>query len=171
MPTSELRKLLNEEAAFQEFSFIIPHPFLPPRYQKLSRERNMVLFLDQNLTVHVRWEGARMHEHLSLTSKATSRLIKEVLRNMTVYRREINVFSRFIEDFAEQPFENPRYDASTTRKETPAAAKGAKDKAIEVTASIHIPFVSEPTLTQLEMELSFREQTGGESPMGDIDGY
>lgn len=106
--TSPLRELLEKEAGWEEFRMVIPNPFLPPRYRKISHGHDMIVLLDRDLTLHVRWEGSRIHEHRPLTPRATQRLIQECLDRMTKYRRELQVFSKFIKKNAEQPFDDPR---------------------------------------------------------------
>lgn len=63
----------------------------------------MLLLLDQELILHVRWEGDQVHEYDPLTPRAARRLIKESLANMTEYRREVGIFTRFITAWAESP--------------------------------------------------------------------
>ena len=162
--TSPLREALEAEAGWEEFQMIIPHPFLPPRFQNLAKGRNMILLLDRDMTLHIRWEGARMHEHHPLTPGAVRRLMKEVFTRMTKYRRELQVFSKFVDENAEQPFDDPRAPDPLRWKERemPVAAKEEpeeEDEAIEVTAHIEVG-VSE----QLEAERMLNR--GGESPMG-----
>jgi len=155
--SSPLRKLLEEEAGWEEFQMIIPHPFLPPRFQNLSENRNMILLLDRDMTLHVRWEGSRIHEHHPLTPGAVNRLVKEVLRKMSKYRGELEVFNRFIQRNAEQPFDDPRAldpIRFKVRKLPPAGKIEEKeDTAIEVTARIQLP----------------SPELGGESPMGPME--
>lgn len=130
----------------------------------------MVLVLDRDLCLHVRWEGARRHEHHPLTPKAAVRLVKEVLQNMTKYRREIDVFSRFIEEFGEQPFEDPRLEPATPDKERNPAPKG-DDGGFGIRTMVHISSTPPSTPAELELELNLEAQAGGESPPGDPDGY
>lgn len=130
----------------------------------------MVLVFDRDLCLHVRWEGARMHEHHPLTPKAAVRLVKEVLQNMTKYRGEINVFSRFIEEFGEQPFDDPRLDPITQDRKPNPASK-SDDRTTGISTIVHISSAPRLTPTQLELELSLKAQAGGESPLGDIDDY
>jgi hypothetical protein len=135
----------------------IPHPFLPPRFQKLAQNRNMILLLDQDLTLHVRWEGARRYEHHPLTPQAACRLIQEVQSRMVKYRRDIQIFSRFIEQNAEQPFENSRAldPVRWPKQETPGADKQEIDVS-EVVAEAEIGEA---------LEAERMAERGGESPM------
>ncbi len=119
----------------------------------------MILFLDQDMTLHVRWEGARIHEHHPLTPGAVNRLVKEVLRNMSKYRKDLEVFNRFIQQNAEQPFEDDRpLDPFHYKgRELPPAEKIAEkeeDHTIEVTANIQLP-----------------AELGGENPIGSGESY
>lgn len=159
--SSPLRALLEEEAGWEEFQMNIPHPFLPPRYQELSNNRNMILVLDRDMTLHVRWEGSRLHEHHPLTPRATRHLIREVLARMTKYRREIQVFSRFIEQSAELPFDDPRAldPIRIKEREFPPAEPIVEedDEAVEVSAEVEI---------REQLEGQQLAEQGGESPMG-----
>jgi len=138
---------------------ILPHPLLPPRFQDLSEDRNMILSLDQDLTLHVRWEGARIHEHHPLTPGAVNRLVKEVLRNMSKYRKDLEIFNRFVRQTAEQPFEDdrPLDPYHFKERELPPAEKIAEeeeDHTIEITADVRLP-----------------DELGGEGPMGSEESY
>ena len=152
----ELRKLLDKEAGWEEFHLIIPHPFLPPRFQNQSDQRNMILLLDRDMTLHVRWEGSRLYEHQPLTPRATYRLIQEVLKNMTTYRRGLRVFSKFVEGWGEQPFEDERTldPIRAQERKAPDAPRieQEEDKPIELIAT-------------LETLLDATSEAGGESPM------
>ncbi len=160
---SPLRKLLEEEAGWEEFRMTIPHPFLPPRFQKLSKNRNMVLLLDRDMTLHVRWEGSRLHEHHPLTPGAARGLIREVSSRMTKYRREVQVFSRFIGQKAEEPFEDNRSPDPLRWKERelPAASRIEENPAQEVVANITVE-----TRIGEALEAEHLLSKGGESPMG-----
>ena len=162
--TSPLRKQLEKEAGWEEFRMIIPHPFLPPRFQKLAKNRNMVLAFDQELTLHVRWEGARFHEHHPLTPRATQRLVREVLNRITKYRRELQVFSRFVVSVGEQPFEELRAldPAPRKKQEEPSAVREEEDEPIEIQTEIAIE-----AALRAEMLLG----VGGESPMPGIEEF
>jgi hypothetical protein len=82
---------------------------------------------------------------------------------MTAYRQDMRDFSRFIERAAEQPFEDPRYDAVTKDvSPRPALPKASKEKSpVEVIAEI-----AGWTNTQLQqLEFLLSNPGGGESPM------
>ncbi len=156
---SQLRKLLDKEAGWEEFRMIIPHPFLPPRFQKSAKNRNMILLLDRDMTLHIRWEGARLHEHHPLTPQAARRLIEEVLGYMTKYRRELKVFSRFIGEWGEQPFDDPRAMDPLRLKE-----REAPSASLEVREEVRV----HETLRAGRLPERMRGMgRGGESPMGE----
>jgi hypothetical protein len=157
---NRLREMLDEDAGWQDFQMVIPAPFLPPRFQELSNGRNMILLLDRDLTLHVRWVGARMHEHRPLTPGGARRLVREVLNRMTKYRRDLQVFARFVDQEAEQPFDDPRFPDPiriSDKRELPPASKIEEDGAVEISAS-----VSE---IREQLEAEHLVEAGGESPM------
>jgi hypothetical protein len=103
-----LSEKLKKFAGFGEILFTIPHIFLPPRFQKLSHNRNMIVVLDPDQVVSVRWEGAQLEDYQPLTSKAASRLIRECLTKMSDYRRDLTILEGFVVAEAEDPFWDPR---------------------------------------------------------------
>jgi hypothetical protein len=155
---SRLRALLEQRATVEDLQFIIPHPFLPPRFRKISQDRNMILLVDADLTIHVRWEGTRLAEHHPLTREAAQHLVREVLRNMKAYRRELEVYSRFLGSWAEQPLGDKRYELPRWPTEPPKAwQEEAEDTVTEVTAIV-------------PLELEELTALGGESPFpSDLD--
>jgi hypothetical protein len=149
---SQLRKSLNEDAGIGEFEFIIPNSFLPPRFRKLPEQRNLILLVDQDLTIHVRWKGARFHEHHPLTPREAQQLIRESLGYMKKYRRELQIFSRFIGEMGEQPFDDPR-PLDPANSQEPQEAAAPKEKRQKV-------------LSEVEMSVEVdRSKLGGESPL------
>ena len=114
----------------------------------------MLLLFDRDMTLHIRWEGSRLHEHSPLTPRAAMRLLREVARNMTKYRRELHVFSRFIDEIGEAPFEDPRYELPAGNLLLSPAKKGENviEAGIEAEALISI---TQPQQIHLEL--------GGES--------
>ena len=101
----------------------------------------MILLLDTDMTLHVRWEGARFYGHHPLTPRAAQRLIQEVLGYMSQYRRELKVFSRFIEQVGEEPFDDPRAGVDTEpvrEEELPSASRVEEDRTIEIGAEVEI---------------------------------
>ena len=109
MPASKLRKLLDDVAGFEELCLTIPHPLLPPRFHDLCENRNMILVLDDSMTIRVTWEGSRFEDYHPLNPAAAGRLLAEVQSNMTKYRRDLQVFERFIRQWGEKPFDVPRF--------------------------------------------------------------
>ena len=140
MGISRLRALLEKKALEEDIQFIIPHPLLPPRFREICGDCNMILLLDRDLTIHVRWEGERLSEHHPLTKGATRRLIGEVLRKAKEYRRELEVFGRFVDELAEEPFDDDRYEIIRLPKDPPRAEREAsndtEDSVIEIPAVI-----------------------------------
>ncbi len=140
MRISRLRALLEKKALEEDIQFIIPHPLLPPRFREICGGCNMILLLDRDLTIHVRWEGERLAEHHPLTKGATRRLIREVLRKAREYRRELEVFGRFIDQQGEEPFDDDRYEIIRLPKDPPKAEREAsndtEDSVIEIPAVI-----------------------------------
>jgi len=159
---SRLREILERKAIEEDLQFLIPHPFLPPRFRRISENRNMILLIDQELTAHVRWEGARLAEHHPLTVGATRQLIREVMRNMTRYRRELGIYGRFIEEYTEEPFDDERYESFRLVKELPTAVL---DKTKET--------AKETDVVELKASLlagtSACSSMGGESPFPEWD--
>jgi hypothetical protein len=160
-----LTEFLEEEAGMEEFRFVLPHPFLPPRFQEVSQSRNLILLLDRDLTLHLRWEGARRHKHWPLTPRAAAGLIRDVLSRMTAYRKDMQDFSRFIERVAEQPFEDPRYDAVTKDVSPKPALPIVPETKSPVELVAEVYGWTHAQLQQMELLLS-NPGTGGESPMG-----
>lgn len=154
-----LREILEDKAGFEECEFLIPHIFLPPRFKKLAPGHNMILFLDIDMVIHVKWEGKRVEEHHPLTPGATRRLLREVSRNMTRYRRDMGVVARFLERKAEEPFWDPRVDSLTQEREEQDAEP---EEGEEIVAILHGDEIIEGPISEL-MGL------GGEGPLADFD--
>lgn len=113
----KLKRLLEDLVGEQKMEWVIPHPFLPPRYRKICENRNMVLILSPNYTLHIRWEGARRGERISPTPGEVRRLLREVKRNISKYNQELKVFSKFVDEWAEEPNSDPvKDDPSSTRE-------------------------------------------------------
>lgn len=158
-----LKERLDQESGFSEVEFTIPHVFLPPRFREQSKQRNMILFLDLDNVVHVRWEGARQDEHQPLTPGAVRRLLKECARNMKKYRRDLDVFGRFIDRTAEAPFWDPREDSLTRdRQDKPAEQEEPEDDSVEEIIAVLGP---DGELIQGKVSDFLEEEMGGESPM------
>lgn len=162
MRKSQLRETLERKAIEEDLQFLIPYPFLPPRFRNISENRSMILLIDQELTIHVRWEGARLAEHHPLTVGATRQLIREVMRNMARYRRELRVYSRFIEGYAEEPFEDQRYEAFRLIKKLPTAVRDETKKTDMEADTIELK-------AKLLAGTSACSNMGGESPLPEWD--
>lgn len=162
MPKS-LRERLNNalEGCDEEVEFTIPHVFLPPRFKEVSEERNMILFLDIDQVVHVRWEGARFEEHRALTPGACRRLFKDCIANMKRYRKDLDTMARFIDREGQSPFWDPRRDSLTKEREerSAPALESSEEKKREITAT-----VDHSEELDLEVAADLLE-LGGESPM------
>lgn len=161
MGISQFRALLEKKALEDDIQFTIPHPLLPPRFREICEDRNMILLLDQDLTIHVRWEGERMSEHHPLTKGATRRLIREVLRKAKEYRRDLEIFARFVDQKAEEPFDDDRYELIRLPRDPPKAVRpilvDKKDSVMEIPAVIPLG----PSKTSLCV--------GGDNPFPDWD--
>ncbi len=147
---TRLRDLSGEE----EIEWIIPHPFLPPRYRKLCQNRNMVLLIDRDFTAHIRWEGARRGEWRSPTPGEVRTLIRQVKKNMRKYRTELDVFLRFVTDVVDIPFNDPAENEPSSRRK-PKQAERIDDS--EEASSIESIVATIPIEKVAGM--------GGESPM------
>jgi hypothetical protein len=159
VPRSLKSKLNHVVGNFGEVEFILPHVFLPPRFKEISEDRNMILFLDIDQVMHVRWEGALQDSHHPLTPGACRRLFRECVRNMRKYRKDLDAFSRFVDKTAEEPFWDPRVSSlSKPRPEKPAEA--IKDPEPE-----EIIAVVDNTGKLVEGTFSDLSESGGESPM------
>jgi len=150
---------------FDEVSFTIPHVFLPPRFKEISKDRNMILFMDMDTVMHVRWEGARQDEHHPLNPGACRRLFKECIRNMKKYRKDLDTYSRFVDREAEVPFWNPREDSLTKdRPEKPAPSLGEEEQGEEIIAALG----PNGELVQGKVSNFLKDEMGGENPMPDF---
>ncbi len=157
MGISQLRALLERKASLDNLQFIIPYPLLPPRFREISEDRNMILLVDLDLTTHVRWEGERMVEHHPLSKGEVRRLMREVGRNISNYRQDLEVYARFIDSRCEEPFDDKRYEAFRLPKPTPdAEQKGTEPTMTEIIAGI-------------SLEPSKATVVGGESPFPEWD--
>lgn len=158
---SQLRKVLEDKVGEEEIRFTIPHPFLPPRFQEISEGRNMIVLLDRDFMLHVRWEGALSAEHHPLSPGDVRRLLKDVFRRMSTYRRDLEVFGRFANEYGERPFDDHRNDPVEWEREAePAKDPEEEEEDSEVTAEIDAEEL------RLSMEAA---EMGGESPMPEFD--
>jgi len=133
--SKKLKNLLDSLAGEKEIEWIIPHPFLPPRYKKICENRNMVLLLSRNLTVRIRWEGARLGEWISPSPVEIRRLIREVKRKMTDYRKQLDIYSNFITEWVDTTSSNPVEDDPSSHRK-PREAVILDDCSEEVVAEI-----------------------------------
>ena len=157
-----LKEQLNRALGFDEVDFTIPHVFLPPRFKEMSKNRNMILFMDLDTVMNVRWEGARQDEHHPLTPGACRRLFKECIRNMKKYRKDLDAFSRFVDGEAEVPFWDPRENSLTKdREEKPAPSTEEEAQGEEIIAVIG----PSGELIQGTVSELLEDEMGGESPM------
>lgn len=124
MRASQLRQLLEDKTGEEQLEFRVPNIFLPPRFRELSEGRDLLLMMDDDLTIHIRWHGQDFHEHHPLTPGASRRLVGEIMRYMTKYRKHLKVFGKFIYEYAEQPWNEKRYhDGFRQEKEATQRAK------------------------------------------------
>ncbi len=98
---SRLRRVLENRSGIERIYLRLPYIFLPPRFEKISLNRDLVLLLKDDYTLHVRWSGELEINPHPLTVNAALRLIEDVLNNMTSYRKDLSIASRFLEQHAE----------------------------------------------------------------------
>lgn len=125
--TKKLKAHLDRLAGDEEIEWIIPHPFLPPRYKKVCENRNMILLIDRDFTAHIRWEGARRGKWCSPTAGEIRTLIRQVKTKMTTYRRQLDVFSDFVTESVDIPFADPVDNDPSSRRE-PKKAEPLEDE-------------------------------------------
>jgi len=130
---SRLRRELEKRAGLEECEFIVPHILLPPRFRREAEGRNMVLYMDLDYVVHVRWEGDRLEPHHEMTPGGIKRLLRDVNKRITQYRQDLGVVGRFLGGHAEKPFWDPRQNYREDEEQQQALAAGEEQ---EVTASI-----------------------------------
>ncbi len=178
MKASQLRQLLNQKACVEQLEFRVPPVFLPPRFRDMSRGRDLLLMLDDDLTVHIRWHNETFLTHHPLTPGATRRLVGEITKYIKQYKDNLRVFGKFIDDFAEQPFDEERYhDGFCQEKEATQRAKkngpkeekkheaqGQEEEQGEVVAVVDGNYDIIDSFEELD-----RLQSRGDSPYPDID--
>lgn len=178
MRASQLRQLLSEKCGEEQLEFRIPEIFLPPRFRDLSEGRDLLLMLDDDLTIHVRWHNEDFLEHHPLTPGESKRLVGEVLKYMTKYRELLKVFGKFIYEYAELPWDEERYhDGFRQEKEATQRAKKAGSEEEEESETAREEAESEEVielhavLEELrQVTAALEAEAGGESPMPDM-GY
>lgn len=182
MKGNQLRQLLEKRACMEQMEFRIPPVFLPPRYRDLSEGRDLLLMLDDDLTVHIRWHNEDFHTHHPLTIGASRRLVGEVTKYIQQYKEHLRVFGKFIDKYGEQPFDEERYhDGFRQEKEATQRAKkdgpeeeeehetqGQEEEQVEVRPELTLDaLVRLPSFEQMvDMRPS---EIGGESPFPDPD--
>jgi len=108
-----LREFLEVAAGAADIDFIIPHPFLPPRYQKQSLCRNLILGMDREFRAMIRWEGELVGRDTYLSPAECSRLIHDVLERMKKYRQELRSLKSFLgKVLCEEPEGNSEEDVA-----------------------------------------------------------
>jgi hypothetical protein len=134
---SQLQQVLNKKVGEEQLEFRIPQIFLPPRFRDLSEGRDLLLMLDDDLTIHIRWNNEGFHTHHPLTPGAARRLVGEIMKHITEYKKSLRVFGTFINGVAEEPWDEERYhDGFRKEEETAQRAKevGAKEEEEQKTA-------------------------------------
>lgn len=129
MDRNKILDLLMEKLGQEELQFIIPHPFLPPRYRKECAGRNMIAILDLDQTIHLRWENARLSPWMSPTPGEFRRIISYSLEKLQKYKRDLQTFGNFVDQVAEEPFQDPIFDeGDASAKPKTAEKKGSTSK-------------------------------------------
>ncbi len=128
--TSHLRKVLENRAGLEKIYIRLPYVFLPPRFEKISRNRDLILLFDDNFTLHVRWSGELEFIHHPLTRKAAFRLVRDVQQRMTRFRRDLDITHRFLNSYAEDVGEGLRSRELTRwdKREKPVELRTEKEE-------------------------------------------
>lgn len=151
--------------------FTIPNVFLPPRYYDISEGRDLLIEMSDDFTLHARWAGERLWEHLPLTPGGVRRLAKDVLRKARKYQNELEIYTRFTSIVGEQPLEESINHVQRSqekeaqgqekirkKEEKEPAESGAEGEGQEVVAIFHSD-------EEREMALAM----GGEGPIPKFD--
>ncbi len=109
MRANRLRQLLKKKAGWEQLEFLVPPLFLPPRFRALSKGRDLLLMMDDDFTIHIRWHNEDFHTHHPLTPGAARRLVGEIMKYIQQYKEHIKVFGKFVDEYAEQPWDEERY--------------------------------------------------------------
>lgn len=177
MRANQLRQLLRKKAGWEQLEFRIPNTFLPPRFRDLSEGRDLLLMLDDDYTVHIRWHNEDFHKHHPLTPGAARRLVGETMKRMKQYKEHLGIFGKFIEEYAEQPLDEERYhDGFSQEKEATQRAKkdgpeeekkreaqGQEEELEEVTAVVDGDYDIVDSFEELD-----RLRSQGDSPYPDM---
>lgn len=145
MKRNKLLDLLVEKMGQEDVEFVIPHPLLPPRYRDICENRNMIVTLDTENTIQLRWENARLVMWMSPTPGEFRTIVSYAMKKMQKYRRDLETFGNFVDRVAEDPFLDPIFDDG----EAPRAGVAEKEK---------VP--SSESVSQVRFPL----MGGGESP-------
>lgn len=178
MRARQLRQLLKKKMGWEQLEFRVPPLFLPPRFRDLSKGRDLLLMMDDDFTIHIRWHNEDFHTHHPLTPGATRRLVSEIMKYTKQYREHLQVFGKFIDEHAEQPWEEERYhDGFGQEKEATQRAKkngpkeekereaqGQEEEREEVTAVIDGSYDIVDSFEELD-----RLRAQGDSPYPDTD--
>lgn len=149
MTQGRLRRKLEALAGEEDMEFSIPHPLLPPRFQKSSAGRNMLLRVNSELQTFIGWEGARLHPWLTLTPRQACWLLRDVTRRTVAYRRDTEELGKFLRKFGSPPPPDPILaDPSDRLVPEKAATTPPQDE------------------TPIKIELA---GTGGESPLPNVE--
>lgn len=105
---SPLRKALESKAGLKRIHLRLPYIFLPPRFEKISNNRDLILLFKDDFTLHVRWSGALEITHHQISRSAAFSLILYVKETMSRYRTELAVVERFLDAYAENDLQEYR---------------------------------------------------------------
>ena len=122
-------RMLERLAGEEEIFFVIPYTFLPPRYLKESRSRNLLICVDLDMVISTRWEGAKMNNGNFITPRAAYRLIMDALARMRKYSRDSFGMAAFLTEHgcvSDVPTEVD--DPSSRRPDEPPPLKGEINK-------------------------------------------
>lgn len=157
---SRLRLKLEGSIGEERFEILVPNAFLPPRFRRDSEGQDLSLLVDQDLTIYVYWKGERLERYTPLTKGETRRLLREVKRSMAAYRRDLDIYGRFIETWGEEPFEDPRSGPSFSIAGPPVARmeEPEEDNNEDLAGDIVASVTPRTSIDKL----------GGESPLPDL---
>ncbi len=127
MRVNQLRQLLEAKMGEEQLEFRVPNIFLPPRFRDLSGGQDLLLVMDDDFTIHIRWHNQDFHEHHPLTPGASRRLVGEVMRYSKLYRENLKMFGKLLCEYAEQPWDEERYNEGL-RQEKEATRRAKEDR-------------------------------------------
>ncbi len=170
-----VRQWLEKRAAWGGVKILIPSALLPPRYQKIGRNHDMFLVMDDLQRLRIRWDGQRLEEYHPLTPRQAVNLITKVIERMAQYRIDLQTFSQFVDDTGERPPEDecpldvPWRSAKIKELEEGAAQKTALQRLAERLAEEEAAKSQDVVAVIHTTPPSDEEELGGESPMGPLD--